>query len=407
MTRRAPVVPRILVNPVAMLVGLWFLAALGYCSALAAKEAPQPFEMVRSLQALQGQVAHGNSQAHVAQRALLKAMHDAFMQAEPAVWEDPRNARAVVVYLLSGGHPEVMSRILTLDPLPPVDENLMRGALAYIEGRQEEAAELLGGFDPLKLEPSLGGQVALVRAALLVRDDPAGAVRMLDVARLLMPGTLVEEAALRREVFLVGKLGDIEKFQSLSLSYLRRFRGSVYGGDFRRRFAAALDTLGFASSETKFALLESLLAEFDIDSRRSLYITLARHALINGQLDIVRKATDIAAPLAMDGTDEALRLRLYRAGALLRAKDVKEARRLLWSIDRSQLDAEENELLDAIYVRFNQVRHWPEPPQGTIGEMSPVAVVAKPDAPDWETPEMKRARDDIDDLKALIERETE
>ncbi|PTW60159.1 chemotaxis protein MotC [Breoghania corrubedonensis] len=394
-------------TPLVALIAFWLLAAFGYCAASASEEAaPAPFEMVRSLQALQGQVAHGNSQAHTAQRVLLKSMRAAFEAADPEVWQDPRNARAAVVYLLSGGHPAVMVKLLGYDPKPAVDERLMRGALAYIEGRADEARTLFEDFDPLSLEPGLGGQVALVRAALLVHDDPAEAIRMLDVARLLMPGTLVEEAALRREVFLVGKLGDLEKFQSLSLNYLRRYRGSVYGGDFRRRFAAALDSLGFADSATRFALLESLLAEFDIDSRRTLYIALAHHALVKGQLEIVRKATDIATPLAMAGTDEALRLKLYRAGALIGKDDVKEALSLLWSIDRKRLDPEETELLDAIFARINQVRYWPDPPKGTNGSLSPVTVTATPDAPSWETPLMKRAGSDIDDAKADLEKAT-
>lgn len=390
-------------SPFALALGLSLVLLSGHNGPAEAQTMPSaPYEMVRSLQALQGQVAHGNSQANVAQRLLLKSMRETFEQADPEVWQDPRNARAAITYLLSGGHPAVMRRLLEIEPKPQIDETLMLGSLAYIEGRADEAKGYFKDVDPLAMDPGLGGQVALVRAALLAREEPAEAVRMLDIARLLMPGTLVEEAALRREVFLVGKLGDIEKFQSLSLSYLRRFRGSVYGGDFRRRFAAALDTLGFTDSTTRFAVLESLLAEFDIDSRRTLYITLAHHALTKGQLEIVRKATEVAAPLAMEGTDEALRLKLYRAGALIGEEDVKEALRLLWSIDRSRLDDEELKLLDAIYTRINQVRYWPEPPKGTNGALSPVTVTAEPDDAEWVTPLMKRAMSDIDDAASAL-----
>ncbi len=362
----------------------------------------QPYEMVRSLQSLQVQVAHGNSQANQAQRVLLKEMREAFEKADPEVWQDPRNARAAVVYLLSGGHPAVMRKLLGYDPLPLVHADLMRGALAYIEGRAGDARKRLSGFDPLELEPGLGGQVALVRAALLVREDPNEAIRMLDIARLLMPGTLVEEAALRREVFLVGKLGDIEKLQSLSLTYMRRFRGSLYGGDFRRRFAAAIDTLGFGASNDRFALLESLLSEFDIDSRRTLYVTLSHHALLKGRLEVVKKATAVALPLAMEGTDDAIRLNLYRAGALLDEKEIRQAIALLWDIDRARLSPEDEALMDAIYARVNQVRHWPDAPEGTNPSAQPVTVTASPADPSWETPLMKRAQRDIDDVEKKL-----
>ncbi|MFN3500083.1 MAG: chemotaxis protein, partial [Pannonibacter indicus] len=220
-----------------------------------------PYEMVRTLQMLQGQVAQGNTQAHQAQRALLQHMNEVFLAAPPSTWADARNARAAVIHLLSGGHPNVVRRLLTLKAAPAVEEDLMRGALAYVDGRPEEARRLLSGYDPMDMAPNLGGQVALVRSALEVADNPKEAMRLLAIARLLMPGTLVEEAALRREVFVAGKLGDIEGFQSLSIRYLRRFRGSIYEGDFRRRFGLALDSLGFSENDDRFALLESLLAE--------------------------------------------------------------------------------------------------------------------------------------------------
>ncbi|MDJ0929508.1 hypothetical protein [Breoghania sp.] len=69
----------------------------------------------------------------------------------------PRNARAAVAYLLSGGHPAVMRKLLSYDSKPAVDERLMRGSLAYIEGRAEEARNAFQDFDPLTMEHGLGG----------------------------------------------------------------------------------------------------------------------------------------------------------------------------------------------------------------------------------------------------------
>ena len=79
-------------------------------SRLQAAPVTPPYEMVRTLQSLQAQVAQGNSQALAAQRALLLRMERDFMDAPAVVWQDPRNARAAVVLLLSGGHPAVVRR---------------------------------------------------------------------------------------------------------------------------------------------------------------------------------------------------------------------------------------------------------------------------------------------------------
>lgn len=350
-----------------------------------------PFEMVRTLQSLQSQVAQGNSHALAAQRALLLRMDDAFVLTPIEDWQDPRNARAAVIHLLSGGHPKVLRALMSFDPPPAIDPRLMQGALAYVEGREDDVVMYLRDIDPRDLAPNLGGHVALVKAAVLLREDPKSALDLLAVARLLMPGTLIEEAALRREVFVAGTLGDVEQFQTLSVRYLRRFRGSIYAGDFRRRFTLAIDALGFGENPEKFTLLESLLSEFDNDTQRSLFLRLARTALLSGNLDIVEKATSKALPLTMTGTREAELLKLYRAGALTEIEHVKRTRDLLWSIDKSVLTSDELDLLDTIYMVFNNVRHFPEPPANVIGEFE-IDINTKPaKQKDWTMPAMTEA----------------
>ena len=352
---------------------------------------PQPYEMIRALQSLQEQIAQGNSHAMQAQRALLGKMDARFIALTAETWQEPRNARAAVIHLLSGGHPQVMRRLLTLDPLPAIDRRLLEASLAYVEGREEDMALLLENIDPLDLPASLGGHVALVKAAPFIRTDPAKAMELLQVASLLMPGTLIEEAALRREVFVAGMLGDIDRFRVLSIRYLRRFRTSVYAGDFRRRFALALDTLGFVKSEDKFALLDDVLHEFDADSRRGLYIRLGRSALLAGHLNVARKATAEALALSIEGTKESEILKIYLAATRLDPEFITANRDLLWSVDKTVLSPEDLALLDGVYVVLNSVRQFPEPPPNVIGEFNVASNMAEPEARDWVTADMELA----------------
>lgn len=352
---------------------------------------PLPYELVRSLQSLQEQVAQGNSHATVAQRSLLARMDVGFIQMPPDVWQDPRNARAAVIHLLSGGHPDVMRYLLTLDPAPVIDRKLMEASLAYIEGREDEMRDLLEDIDPLDLPSGLGGHVALVKAASYLRSDPARARELLQVASLLMPGTLVEEAALRREVFVAGIMGDVDHFRVLSTRYLRRFSNSIYAGDFRRRFALAIDTLGFVKSEDKFALIVPVLHEFDADSRRGLYMRLARSALLAGHLNVARKSTEEAMILAVEGTREREILKVYSAATRLEPEMISENRDLLWSIDKSALSYEDLALLDGVYTVLNSVRHFPEPPDNVIGEFNVASNIADPEDLSWVTPDMNLA----------------
>ncbi len=197
-----------------------------------------PYLAVRSLQVLQEMVAHGSTSAQGAQPKLLSHIADVFAAADPAVWKERRNAQAAVLYLFSSGKPAVVRALLGRAVFAPENDRLLKGALAYAEGEDGVAKALLGKIDPKSLPPSVGGHLALVLATLFAKDDAAKAGRMLDEARLLVPGTLVEEAALRRQIFLSADAATLDKFVSLSRQYLRRFHTSVYAGNFKHRLTS-------------------------------------------------------------------------------------------------------------------------------------------------------------------------
>ncbi|MEN3375064.1 MAG: chemotaxis protein MotC, partial [Hyphomicrobiales bacterium] len=231
-----------------------------------------PVALVRSLQILQEQIANGSVAAHAAQSALLERIETRFAQAPPETWQDPRNARAAVVYLLGGGKPATIRALLSYEKPPAIEDRLIKGALAYVEGHEDEAQDLLRTVDVRRLPPSLGGPVALVQSALIVRQDVAAAMALLDEARLLMPGTLVEEAALRREIFLAGQIDNADKFETLAIQYIRRFRHSIYAGNFREHLAVALTRFSFAQNSDMFSRVQRILEQLDPVSRRNLYL---------------------------------------------------------------------------------------------------------------------------------------
>ncbi|KTS24746.1 chemotaxis protein MotC, partial [Methylobacterium indicum] len=167
-----------------------------------------PVELVRTLQLLQDRIARGSTQAHLAQRQLLGHIEQRLLALEPETWAAPENLRAAVVFALSGGGPALLRRMIETGKLPEADSALVVGSLAYLEGREREARTLLGRYDPRTQPPGLAGQLALTQAAVTVREAPRKAIELLDLARLLAPGTLVEEGALRREIFIHAQGGD-------------------------------------------------------------------------------------------------------------------------------------------------------------------------------------------------------
>jgi chemotaxis protein MotC len=341
-----------------------------------------PVALVRSLQILQEQIANGNVAAHAAQSALLERIEARFTQAPPDTWQDPRNARAAVIYLLSGGKPAMIRTLLSYDKPPAIEDRLIKGALAYVEGHEDEARDLLRPVDVRSLPPSLGGPVALVQSALIVRQDVASAMAFLDEARLLMPGTLVEEAALRREIFLAGQVDNADKFEALAIQYVRRFRHSIYAGNFREHLAVALTRFSFAQNTNMFSRVQRILEHLDPASRRSLYLMVARTAVLRGKTDMARLAAEQAAAASRDGSPEGDRARLYRAITSVLGDSYEDGMRDLAKIDRKRLSVRDAELLDATQRLAGQVRKWPEgaaPGQRTVASAEPAPPIARID----------------------------
>ncbi|SFV09708.1 chemotaxis protein MotC [Methylobacterium sp. 174MFSha1.1] len=365
-----------------------------------------PVELVRTLQLLQDRIARGSTQAHLAQRQLLGHIEQRLVALDPESWTAPENVRAAVAFALAGGGPGVLRRMRETARVPDDLAPLVQGALAYLEGREREARPLLGRYDPRTQPLALAGQLALTQAAVNVREAPRRAIELLDLARLLAPGTLVEEGALRREIFIHAQGGDATRFEALSIQYLRRFRRSVYAGNFRQRFATALTRLDFDSDRARVARLERMLDEIEPGERRDLYLLVARAGLDQGRRETATFAAERALSLAGPDSEAAARARLYRAAALIVVDGrYEEGLESLRAVDRAGLDASDRGLLDAALSTAGQIRGG-APPAPAAPPAPPTAEAAPP-AGRHQIPEaasIARAREALAQVDRMIDR---
>jgi chemotaxis protein MotC len=247
--------------------------------------------------------------------------------------------------MLSGGAPQIV-RKLPRDKIN-VDARLFDGALAYVEGHQDEARDLLKDVKPRTIPSGMGGQVALVQGALLARSEASLAIERLDDARLLLPGTLVEEAALRREILLVGQAEDFDKFEFLTLAYIRHYRNSIYSGDFWQRFSMGLTQSSLALDDRRFARVSGLLEQIDRASRLKLYLVIARAALVRGRLTVGRLAGERALTLSADDTADRERAHFLRGASRALTDEYDGGLAELKALDRSKLAERDVLLLNA------------------------------------------------------------
>ena len=143
------------------------LCGLGLAAARADtdEDTRPPYALIRKLQATQEQIAHGSRTASAAQAQLMAAIPTRFLAVDPAAWRDNRNARAAILYLFSGGQPSVIRTILSRSTFPREMDPLLKGALAYAEGQDKIALDLLQPIDPRGLPSYIGGSSGAGRGA--------------------------------------------------------------------------------------------------------------------------------------------------------------------------------------------------------------------------------------------------
>jgi chemotaxis protein MotC len=264
----------------------------------------------------------------------------------------------------------VLSKLLSSGVSLGIEDRLVKGALAYGERRDAEAISLLDGVDVESLDRSIGGHVALVRALLVAKSDPRKAIALLDRARIIAPGTIIEEAALRRQAILAAKVGDLDSFEALSSQYFRRFESSIFERSFEHQFAEEVVSKRYAADAQRLPKLEKMLRGLSQEQRRETCLSLAEEGIAVADVEIVRFAARLAAMDAKARPLDATRMLLFEAAAAIVTPDYEQGRMALRLIDKSKLGVREEALLYAAIALADEISRQPLLPQ--VAEQSDV-----------------------------------
>ncbi|ARP63697.1 chemotaxis protein MotC [Mesorhizobium sp. M7A.F.Ca.CA.001.09.2.1] len=363
------------------LIGLLLLAG-GHPSTGFAQEALQPYQLVRSLQLIQDRIAAGDHAALPMQAKLLE-MTDARLRAANAEdYKDPKNFRALLVYGMSGGNPVTVEAATSRATADPQSLAIAKGVIEYLNGRPGKAIEALRPIDPMALPPDLGAFLALVKGSLLAGDQPATALGLLDEARLLSPGTLVEEAALRRSVGLAVAQGDAARFALASTQYVERYLYSPYASQFADSFVSGVIALHMSISQDKLGDITSMM---DPEREKVIYLRIARRAAIDGLNDLSAFAS-ARAEQGRDGNtnQDDPRALLYASLSTVTSGTIEDIRAKLGKIDRSRLSEGDRALLDAAQAIAGEVV---APPTALPAEKPAPVAAEQPPAPEIATPQ--------------------
>lgn len=354
--------------------GLAGLLAIGAAFPAYADDMPaglQPYQIVRSLERVQDRLAGGDHASQPMQRKLLEMIDARFATREGSRFENELNRRALLVYAMSGGNPVTVEAALARLGQDDPSRKLGESILFYVNGKPKQAIDAFVTVEPMASSADIAMYLALVKGSILAETEPAQALALLDRARLLAPGTLVEEAALRRSVAVAARLGNAERFLRLSEQYVRAYLRSPYASQFADAFVAGVITLN--ATIDRQAVTE-IAAVMEPEQEKVVYLRIARRAAIDGLIDFAAFAATHA-----EGVKDDPRAELYASLSSVTSGSVDDVLQRLSQIDRSRLSESDRQLLDAASAVAREMTVAPagsKPPQEKPGPAPAVRSVA-------------------------------
>jgi chemotaxis protein MotC len=330
-----------------MRTALFFAGALCCAVALPARGdelSIGPRQILASLQRVQDSIAAGDISALPAQRQLIAMLDESFAKQAEGGHAEPPDVTSIMVFALSGGDRRAASALISHFAGDSPEHALAGAVAAYVNGDAAAARTAFDPINPLTLDIRLAPYVALAKGTSSLGEDDGLARRQFDIARLLSPGTLVEEVALRRLMALHVKAADAASFAAASKQYARRYIGSPYGRQFADTFVDGCIAL---SPQLAAGSIAAILEGVPKDYRAALYLRLARQAAIAGRFELSAFASDeiMKEEEFLKGGILTAQVRLYASIAALSTGGAKDARSRLDGIDGNALPKEDAALL--------------------------------------------------------------
>jgi len=312
----------------------------------------QPYQMVRSLQLVQDRIAGGDHAALPMQNKLLELIDFRFLNADNNEFAERRNFDALMIYAMSGGNPATVAARLEGLSLDEADTAAITGVLNYLTGDVAGARDAMATIRHWDYPQEVAAFLALVKGSVVANDDARAGMATLDRARLFAPGTLVEEAALRRTLSLAVTAGDAERFMQASEQYARRFLRSPYAAQFAETFVSGVTAL---RNDLVLGRVEETVSWMTQEQAQTVYLRLARRAAIDGDTKLLSFASQQAAGQGMQTSAADPRRKLYSSISSVTSEAVEDVLTQLTGLDASQLSTADRVLLEAARMVANEV----------------------------------------------------
>lgn len=342
-----------------LLVPALSLLGLAWTAAARAEDmnGTEPYKMLRSLQFVQDSVVLGDHSAAEMQRFMLETIDKRLREADSAIFEEPRNIDATLIYAMSGGNPATLEFLVARDIDGNFDNRVTDALRKYLSGKGTLIAKTLGDMVTEYRDTKIAPYLALIAGNVMIPRDPAAALKFYDWARLTAPGTIVEEAALRRSLAVAVEGGMVDKAGAYANRYARRFLHSPYASQFADLFVQLVVEHTEAFDQ---AAIEGTLVYMDTDRQREVYLRIARQAAIKGRNELARQAADKAKLLSGTAEGADALAKLYGGLAGIPTNEVGAAIAAIAAIPDEILSPSDRALRDAAAAIAEEVVRKPE-----------------------------------------------
>jgi chemotaxis protein MotC len=360
-----------------LFLGIPWLASASY--GYAQSDLP-PAKILRSLQFVQDSVVMGDHSAREMQKYLLETIDSSLRTSDASIFEDSRNADAALAYIMSGGNPQTLDYLVARDVQGHFDSRVINILQKYFNGRGVQVEKIITDILPEYRTGVLGPYLMLIAGNIAISRDPAASLAFFDDARLTAPGTIIEEAALRRSIVAMIQAKDHEKTLLYVRKYAVRFLHSPYASQFADLFVSfVVDGFGAITKEN----IEEIARLMDPERAEEIYLRIARQASLRGQVELARFATEEATTLSSE-TGDVSRValsKLYSGLASVSSDAVHTASEALASIPNDELSSRDLALRDAARSIAEQIVRQPTGESSGQGQNTSVVAQGSTTAP--------------------------
>ena len=329
-----------------------------------------PYLLIRSLQTIQDKVVNGDLESVELQRYLLGEIDKRLRTIDMAVFDDPRNVDAALIYAMSGGNPETLDILAERDVEGNFDNRVTSILRRYLSGKGATALRQLKEVVPEYRDTRIGPYLELIGANALMDRDADVALKYFDWARLEAPGSIIEEAALRRSLGITSMQGDTARALPYARRYARRFMKSPYASQFADIFVSlAIDHENALPPDE----IKAVLSLIERKRQREIYLRLARRAAIDGNKPLADFATTEARRLSKpDDAGQLALAELYSGIVGIPGDGINEVLERLAEIPDKSLSPKDRFLRDAARIVAEEVLK--EPGENSLRQVERVMV---------------------------------